>query len=113
MDLHTLRLESYSSPPALISCAHPDASGPKQASEYTKGCVSSVWVQVTREVFEASKGRLKVVGRAGVGIDNVDLQAATEVSLDHGPCMDLSGGDALLLHAATKYPNKQLHESQS
>ncbi|KAF5842120.1 D-isomer specific 2-hydroxyacid dehydrogenase [Dunaliella salina] len=34
--------------------------------------------KVTREVFEASKGRLKVVGRAGVGIDNVDLVAATE-----------------------------------
>ncbi|KAK9817004.1 hypothetical protein WJX72_008115 [[Myrmecia] bisecta] len=34
--------------------------------------------QVTREVFEASKGRLKVVGRAGVGVDNVDLDAATE-----------------------------------
>jgi phosphoglycerate dehydrogenase-like enzyme len=36
--------------------------------------------QVTRAVFEASKGRLKVVGRAGVGVDNVDLTAATEVS---------------------------------
>jgi hypothetical protein len=36
-------------------------------------------LQVTREVFEASKGRLKVVGRAGVGVDNVDLTAATEV----------------------------------
>ncbi|KAJ8756347.1 hypothetical protein K2173_025159 [Erythroxylum novogranatense] len=34
--------------------------------------------KVTREVLEAGKGRLKVVGRAGVGIDNVDLQAATE-----------------------------------
>ncbi|XP_061355947.1 D-3-phosphoglycerate dehydrogenase 2, chloroplastic-like [Gastrolobium bilobum] len=34
--------------------------------------------KVTRNVFEAAKGRLKVVGRAGVGIDNVDLQAATE-----------------------------------
>ncbi|KAF5741604.1 hypothetical protein HS088_TW10G00608 [Tripterygium wilfordii] len=34
--------------------------------------------KVTREVFEAAKGRLKVVGRAGVGIDNVDLPAATE-----------------------------------
>ncbi|KAJ8460391.1 hypothetical protein OPV22_033317 [Ensete ventricosum] len=34
--------------------------------------------KVTREVFDASKGRLKVVGRAGVGIDNVDLHAATE-----------------------------------
>lgn len=31
-------------------------------------------------MFEASKGRLKVVGRAGVGVDNVDLAAATEVS---------------------------------
>ncbi|GAB4842688.1 D-3-phosphoglycerate dehydrogenase 2, chloroplastic [Ancistrocladus abbreviatus] len=34
--------------------------------------------KVTRGVFEAGKGKLKVVGRAGVGIDNVDLQAATE-----------------------------------
>lgn len=34
--------------------------------------------KVTKEVFEAAKGRLKVVGRAGVGIDNVDLTAATE-----------------------------------
>ncbi|GLJ43217.1 hypothetical protein SUGI_0897180 [Cryptomeria japonica] len=34
--------------------------------------------KVSREVFESSKGRLKVVGRAGVGIDNVDLHAATE-----------------------------------
>jgi D-3-phosphoglycerate dehydrogenase len=34
--------------------------------------------KVDREVFEASGGRLKVVGRAGVGIDNVDLAAASE-----------------------------------
>ena len=34
--------------------------------------------QVTRAVFEAAGGRLKVVGRAGVGIDNVDLAAASE-----------------------------------
>lgn len=34
---------------------------------------------MTREVFEAAGGRLKVVGRAGVGVDNVDLTAATEV----------------------------------
>lgn len=33
---------------------------------------------MTRGVFEAAKGKLKVVGRAGVGIDNVDLHAATE-----------------------------------
>ncbi|KAK2664995.1 hypothetical protein Ddye_003569 [Dipteronia dyeriana] len=34
--------------------------------------------KVNRQVFESSSGRLKVVGRAGVGIDNVDLSAATE-----------------------------------
>ncbi|XP_010447121.1 PREDICTED: D-3-phosphoglycerate dehydrogenase 1, chloroplastic isoform X1 [Camelina sativa] len=34
--------------------------------------------KVDRAVFESSRGRLKVVGRAGVGIDNVDLSAATE-----------------------------------
>jgi hypothetical protein len=42
-------------------------------------------LQVTRQVFEASKGRLKVVGRAGVGVDNVDLAAATEVRRERGP----------------------------
>ncbi|KAK9697096.1 hypothetical protein RND81_08G014900 [Saponaria officinalis] len=34
--------------------------------------------KVSRAVLEAAEGGLKVVGRAGVGIDNVDLQAATE-----------------------------------
>jgi D-3-phosphoglycerate dehydrogenase / 2-oxoglutarate reductase len=33
--------------------------------------------KVTRRVLEASKG-LKVVGRAGIGIDNVDVEAASE-----------------------------------
>ncbi len=51
------------------------------------GAVPTLWPprcvvlipQVTRAVFEASRGRLQVVGRAGVGVDNVDLAAATEV----------------------------------
>jgi len=34
-------------------------------------------VKVTRKVIEAAKN-LKVIGRAGVGVDNVDLEAATE-----------------------------------
>jgi D-3-phosphoglycerate dehydrogenase len=33
--------------------------------------------KVTRELIERA-GRLKVIGRAGVGVDNVDLEAATE-----------------------------------
>ncbi len=33
--------------------------------------------KVTREVFEAAKN-LKAVGRAGVGVDNIDLEAAKE-----------------------------------
>ena len=32
---------------------------------------------VTAEILEAGR-RLKVVGRAGIGVDNVDVQAATE-----------------------------------
>ncbi|KAL9856815.1 D-3-phosphoglycerate dehydrogenase 2 [Arabidopsis thaliana] len=51
--------------------------------------------KVTREVFEAAKGRLKVVGRAGVGIDNVDLQAATE----HG-CLVVNAPTANTVAAA-------------
>ena len=35
--------------------------------------------KVTREVIEAgSKGKLKIVGRSGVGYDNIDLDAASE-----------------------------------
>ena len=35
--------------------------------------------KVTREVIEAgSKGRLKIIGRAGVGYDNIDVSAASE-----------------------------------
>lgn len=35
--------------------------------------------KVTREIIEAgAKGRLKIVGRAGVGYDNIDVDAASE-----------------------------------
>src|SRR4030066_2528784 len=35
--------------------------------------------KVTREVLEAgAKGKLKIVGRAGVGYDNIDAAAASE-----------------------------------
>lgn len=35
--------------------------------------------KVTREVIEAgAKGKLKIIGRAGVGYDNIDAQAASE-----------------------------------
>ena len=44
--------------------------------------------KVKREIFEASGGRLKVVGRAGLGTDNVDLAAATEVGKPKAlPCV--------------------------
>lgn len=42
------------------------------------GLIVRSGTKVSRRVLEAAKGRLKVVGRAGVGIDNVDLAAATE-----------------------------------
>ncbi|XP_030495343.1 D-3-phosphoglycerate dehydrogenase 3, chloroplastic [Cannabis sativa] len=50
---------------------------------------------VSREVFESSGGRLKVVGRAGVGIDNVDLSAATE----HG-CLVVNAPNSNTIAAA-------------
>ena len=37
--------------------------------------------KVTREVIKAG-GRLKVIGRAGVGLDNIDLQAAQEAGVE-------------------------------
>ncbi len=38
--------------------------------------------KVTREVIEAgAKGKLKIIGRAGVGVDNIDLEAASEFGI--------------------------------
>ncbi|KAG8064611.1 hypothetical protein GUJ93_ZPchr0004g39292 [Zizania palustris] len=34
--------------------------------------------KVGRDVFEASGGRLRIVGHTGVGINNIDLAAATK-----------------------------------
>ena len=45
------------------------------------GLIVRSHTQVTRRVIEAGKNSLKVIGRAGVSIDNVDLEAATEVGI--------------------------------
>ena len=51
-------------------------------------------MQVTREVFAAAKGRLKVVGRAGVGVDNVALAPAppapSPAAAPPAPCVSAS-----------------------
>ncbi len=49
-----------------------------QVREYDALVVRSA-TAVTREVIESgARGKLKIVGRAGVGIDNIDITAATE-----------------------------------
>jgi D-3-phosphoglycerate dehydrogenase len=49
----------------------------KQAVKDYEGLVVRSRTKVTREIIEAGT-RLKVIGRAGVGLDNIDLQAAKE-----------------------------------
>ncbi|KAI6196899.1 hypothetical protein M3Y94_01162400 [Aphelenchoides besseyi] len=34
--------------------------------------------KITRDVIEGAAGRLKLIGRAGTGVDNIDVKAATE-----------------------------------
>ncbi|KAI4987031.1 hypothetical protein ZWY2020_019831 [Hordeum vulgare] len=51
--------------------------------------------KVGRDVFEASDGRLCVIGRVGVGIDSVDLTAAIE----HG-CLVVNAPTANTVAAA-------------
>jgi D-3-phosphoglycerate dehydrogenase len=72
--------------------------------------------KVTKKVIEAAK-QLRVVGRAGVGVDNVDIEAATQ----HGTVvMNTPGGNtvttaelsfAMLLSLARKVP--QAHASMT
>ncbi len=60
----------------------PGARGAPSSSRAARGrCAAAAPRQVSKEVFAAGAGRLKVVGRAGVGIDNVDLGAATEAGV--------------------------------
>ena len=42
------------------------------------GLIVRSHTQVTRRVIEAAAGRLKVIGRAGISVDNIDIDAATE-----------------------------------
>lgn len=65
--------------------------------------------QVTKEVIEAGS-RLKIVGRAGVGVDNVDIEAATErgVIVCNAPTSNIVSAAehtiALMLAAARNVP---------
>ena len=45
--------------------------------ENYNGLIVRSATKVTKEVIEASKGNLQIVGRAGIGVDNVDLDSAT------------------------------------
>lgn len=69
-------------------------SDPKGYSEHLADCdallVRSA-VKVTREVL-AKAPKLRVIGRAGVGVDNVDLPAATEAGV---LVMNTPGGNAV------------------
>lgn len=41
------------------------------------GVVVRSATKVTKEVIDAAQGKLKVIGRAGIGVDNIDIDAAT------------------------------------
>ncbi|KIE57783.1 D-3-phosphoglycerate dehydrogenase [Methylacidiphilum kamchatkense Kam1] len=59
-------------------------------SEYD-GVIVRSQTKITRKVLEAGK-KLKVIGRAGVGIDNVDVEAATENGI---VVMNTPGGNTI------------------
>ena len=74
---------------------------------------------VTRRVIEAGKP-LKVIGRAGVSIDNIDVTAATEagVIVCNAPTSNIVSAAefamSLILACARKLPqaNKSMHEGK-
>src|SRR3954451_14275117 len=69
-------------------------SDPKSYASHLTDCDALVVrsaVKVTREVL-AKAPRLKVIGRAGVGVDNVDLKAATAAGV---LVMNTPGGNAI------------------
>ena len=54
--------------------------------ELAQGCsgIMTCWAQTTRKVIEAALPDLKVIARYGIGLDNIDLSYATEMSIPVG-----------------------------
>ena len=48
----------------------------KEIKNY-QGLIIRSATKVTKEVIEAAEGNLKVIGRAGIGVDNIDIETAT------------------------------------
>ncbi|MEO7653316.1 MAG: NAD(P)-dependent oxidoreductase, partial [Bryobacteraceae bacterium] len=69
-------------------------SSPKEYAQHLGDCDALVVrsaVQVTKEVL-AKAPKLRIIGRAGVGVDNVDLEAATAAGV---LVMNTPGGNAV------------------
>ena len=67
---------------------------PDELREALKGCDALIVrssTKVTAEVLEGVEG-LKVIGRAGVGVDNIDVEAATRKGII---VMNTPGGNAM------------------
>ena len=66
---------------------------------------------VTRKILQSGAGKLKIVGRAGVGVDNIDLDAATEVGVvvENTPFGNITSAAehalALMMALARKVPS--------
>ncbi len=72
-------------------------------SEYD-GLVVRSETKVTKEVIETAK-KLQVVGRAGIGVDNIDLDAATSAAImPHPPAPIITRLGASASESAIGFP---------
>lgn len=70
-------------------------SSPEQILELARGASAIIVrseTKITREVFEVAAPTLKAVGRAGVGVDNIDAEAATDFGV---VVMNTPGGNTI------------------
>lgn len=75
---------------------------------------------VTKKVIEAAAGRLKIIGRAGISVDNIDLESATEAGIIvcNAPNSNITSAAehtmALLLACARNVPqaNASMHAGE-
>lgn len=84
------------------------------------GMIVRSHTQVTAKVIAAAEGRLKVIGRAGVSIDNIDLEAATTAGIIvcNAPNSNITSAAelamALMLSCARNIPqaDASMHQGQ-
>ncbi|MGI9559173.1 MAG: phosphoglycerate dehydrogenase [Thermodesulfobacteriota bacterium] len=94
-----------------------DADELKKVIKNYDGVIIRSATKITADIIDAADGSLKVIGRAGIGVDNVDIEAATRSGIvvmntpEANAVTTAEHAIALMFSAARKVPQAHLSTS--